>query len=125
MHLDFPSIEQRPKERIVLRPADDAFGPYGFDVSGALPAGVTLTDVSATAFLEGSDSTWTEAPDLIEPESETVTGDGSLQLKLQGSNDSGDALASGRYVIQLTLSLSNSGTRTLLFGPVLVEAFSA
>jgi hypothetical protein len=122
MHLDFDRLTQ-PHERIALRPGDDAWGPFAFDVSGALPSGVTVSSAAATAFLDGGDGTWSEAVELIEPDSVSVTGDAALQLKLQGTGASG-ALAAGEYLLQLTLTLSNGGTRTLLFGPVIVESFA-
>ena len=121
MHTDF----QAPKshELITLRPADDAWGPYEYDVAPALPDGVTLQSVSATAHRRGSDGTWTEAPELVEPDSETVTGDATLQLKLQGTDEEGSALQAGDYYLSLTLSLSNGGTKELVFGPIILEAF--
>lgn len=121
MNLDFPRLDSY-KDQIIVRPGDDAFGPYGFKVSGALPTGVTLTDASATAYLYANDS-YTEKSDLIEPESVNVVGDYTVQVKFQGKNSEGNAHVNGSYYLKLKTTLSNSGVKTFVAGPIIVESF--
>ena len=117
MRLDFPRLE-KTNELIVIRPGDDAWGPYSFDVSGAVPSGVTVSSVTATAYLDSS-GTYTEAATLIEPGSVSATGDTTIQLKMQAAS-----LEAGTYYLKITLTLSNSGVKSLLFGPVYVESLA-
>ena len=123
INLDFPRLDDQ-QDKIIIRPADDAWGPYSFDVSGALPSGVTVSSAEATAYLDNGDGTYSEVASLIEPGSPavTVTGDTTLQLKLQGKDSEGAAHAAGDYYLKLTLTLSNSGIKTLVFGPIIVES---
>ena len=121
MYLDFDRIE-KISDRIVIRPDDDAWGPYEFQASGALPSGVTVFSAAATAYLY-ADSAYTEVPGLIEPGSVNVGEDTKVVLRLQGTAN-GTPLTAGNYYLKLTLTLSNSGTKTLTFGPIIVESFA-
>ena len=115
MRLDFPRLE-KPNELIVIRPGDDAYGPYSFDVSGAIPSGLAVSSVTATAYLDSS-GTYTEAATLIEPGSVSATSDTTVQLKLQA-----DSLEAGTYYIKITITLDSGAIKGLLFGPVYVES---
>jgi len=116
MYLDFERFIAEDT-KIVLYPTDDAFGPYGFDCSPALPSTLTITDATATAYLYSA-GTFIEYSNLVEPGSVTLTGDTTLQLKLQAVD-----LPVGEYYLKLTLTLSNGGTKNLLAGEISVNYF--
>lgn len=113
LHLDFPLMQQ--PSGIVLRSGDDAWGPYSFDCSGAIPGGESISSAEATAYMY-DDGTYTEAETLIEPGSITLTSDTDVQLKLQAAD-----LDAGNYYIKLTLTLGTGGVKSLICGPVIVE----
>lgn len=117
MRLDFPRLDNH-MDQIVMRPGDDAWGPYEFDVSGSMPSGTALSEAEATAYLEDSDE-YTEQESLIESGSVSVVGDDKVQLKLQANG-----LSAGTYYLKLTITLDSGGVKNLLFGPVFVESLT-
>lgn len=100
--------------QILLRPDDDAWGPFGFDCEPSLPSGVTISSVSATCYTPNG----TEEPNLIEVGSESVSDGTTVQLKFDVTSSS---IAAGDHYLALVLTLSNGGTKNLAFGPITVE----
>ena len=96
---------------LILRLGDDAWGPFQFDCSTALPDGVTITDVAAICY--DSDQ---EEIDLIEAETLQVVNDTSIQLKFEIVEDT----PVNYYYLKFELTLSNEGTKYLHFGPFYV-----
>jgi len=113
MQTDIKDISSR--EPLILRPGDDAWGPFGVNCEPHLPTGAVIDSVSATAYLDG-----TEVPDLIEPDSETTTGDTDIQIKFQATGD----VAAGIYYVDIELTLVGGAVKHLAFGPVKVEGWS-
>jgi len=127
MRLDFRRPET--EDQILLRPDDEAWGPFEFsfpvaadsDSRGALPPGTTISSATGTAWLQGSDGTWTEVSDLVADV--TVTGDSTLNATFQGFDSEDEALSSGTYYLQFHLTLDGGQVKTFNPGPVVVEAF--
>lgn len=108
MAVDFTAPTK--KEPLNLWPGDDAWGPFEFDISPALPEGVTITDVSGEAYFEDSPMP------LIEPETLQTIDDTTLQVKFQVPTD----FEAGQYYLRLKLTLSNDAIKYLRFGPITV-----
>lgn len=106
--------ELTPQDPLVLRPGDDAWGPFGVSCADHLPSGVLISSVSATAYLYG-----TEANEIIEEGSCGVSDDTTIQIKFQATEN----VSAGIYYVDLELQLSNNATKHLAFGPIKVEAW--
>lgn len=99
------------KNPLTLRTGDDKWGPFEFDCSPALPGGDAITEASASAYdEEGGEAS------IVEPESVTVVGETSVQLRLQA----GGLIDAGKYYLRLELTLTSGGTKYLRFGPIQV-----
>lgn len=116
MELDFR------QENILIRPGTDKWGPYSFDFSNALPPGTIISNVTATAYMKTGSDTWSEKPELIEPGTISITGNTTIQLKLQGTGTSGP-LATGWYFLQIVLTLDSGAVHPFIFGVIKVESF--
>lgn len=112
MITDFTSPTARAP--LLLRPGDDAWGPFALDCSQALPEGVTVSSADATAYLDGE-----EVSDLIEPGSVSVSDGTTVNIKFQATGEVG----TGTYYVALELTLTNSAVKHLAFGPVKVAGW--
>jgi len=113
MQVDIKELSSR--NPLILRPGDDDWGPFAINCAPFLPDGAVIDSVSATAYLDG-----VEVSDLIEPNSETTTGDTDIQLKFQATGDVG----TGIYYVDIELTLTNGAVKHLAFGPVKVVGWS-
>ena len=114
MNTDFK--EPTARAPLILRPGDDAWGPFALDCSPALPDGVTVSSADATAYLDG-----TEDSDLVEPGSISVSDGTTVQLKLQAPSSD---VPTGIYYVDIELTLTNGAVKHLAFGPVKVVGWS-
>ena len=99
------------REPLILRPGTDKWGPFAFDFSSGLPAGTTISSVTVEAYDSAG-----ESASIIEPDSESVTGDAEVQLKFQAA----DGITAGKYYLRFHVTLSNSAVFPFRFGPVTV-----
>lgn len=100
--------------QIVLRVTDDNWGPFEFDCSPGLPDGITINDATATCYMSSSG---VEVSSLIEPGSISILNGMTVSLAFQV----GPEVIVGDYYLALVLSLSNGGTKKLIFGLITVE----
>jgi len=103
------------RQPLILRPGDDAWGPFAFSFANSLPSGVLISSAAVESYHASGDSAA-----LVEPDSESVTGDTEVQLLFQAGED----ITAGNYYLRFELALSNGGTKFFRFGPVKVEGWS-
>lgn len=115
LYLDFDFLDE-PKERIVLRPGDENYGPISFDASDYLYPAAVITGVSAKAYREK----WTGMMEEFSGEKivndTLVSGETGKEwaayFTYPGSEYQGDV-----YVMW-QLNLAGDTTKTLGFGPI-------
>jgi len=105
---------------IVIRPFTSSWGPFGFDLSGAIPIGSTLKSVVARSEMKNSNVDTTEH--LIEEDSAVVVPNSStvqVKFKWPGSN------YVGKHDLLLDITFSSDATHTFVFSYILVKEDSA